>query len=82
MEINKIMKVLMINGSPRPNGNTALALSEIAKQLGKNGIGSEIVWIGNKPVRTTCPSCLRQPESYLPPAVTARKEPLRTLSGN
>ena len=50
------MKVLMINGSPRPKGNTALALSEIAKQLGKNGIDSEIVWIGNKPVRG-CIAC-------------------------
>ena len=46
----------MINGSPRPNGNTVLALSEIAKQLEKNGIGSEIVWIGNKPVRG-CIAC-------------------------
>ena len=46
----------MINGSPRPKGNTALALSEIAKQLGKNGIDSEIVWIGNKPVRG-CIAC-------------------------
>ena len=50
------MKVLMINGSPRPKGNTALALSEIAKQLEKNGIDSEIVWIGNKPVRG-CIAC-------------------------
>ena len=46
----------MINGSPRPKGNTALALSEIAKQLEKNGIDSEIVWIGNKPVRG-CIAC-------------------------
>ena len=52
----KAMKVLMINGSPRQKGNTALALSEIAKQLEKNGISSEIVWIGNKPVRG-CIAC-------------------------
>ena len=52
------MKVLMINGSPRPKGNTAHALSEIAAQLEKNGIGSEIVWIGNKPVRG-CIACGR-----------------------
>ena len=50
------MKVLMINGSPHPKGNTAIALGEIAKQLEKNGIGSEIIWIGNKPVRG-CIAC-------------------------
>ena len=52
------MKVLMINGSPHAKGNTAIALGEIAKQLEKNGIESEIVWIGNKPVRG-CIACGR-----------------------
>ncbi len=45
------MKVLLINGSPHPEGNTHLALNEIAKTLRECGIDSEIVWIGNKPVR-------------------------------
>ena len=45
------MKVLLVNGSPRQKGNTATALGEVAAQLQKNGIDSEIVWIGNKPVR-------------------------------
>lgn len=57
------MKVLMINGSPRQKGNTFVALSEIAGQLEKLGIDSEIVWIGNKPVRG-CISCGR---CYLDP---------------
>ena len=50
------MKVLLINGSPRKNGNTFTALSEIAKTLQTEGIESEIVWIGNKPVRG-CIAC-------------------------
>ena len=45
----KKMRVLLINGSPRPKGNTSLALAEVAKQLEKNGIDSETAWIGNKP---------------------------------
>ena len=45
------MKVLLINGSPHQEGNTAIALAEVAKQLAQEGIESEIVWIGNKPVR-------------------------------
>ncbi|MBQ9192776.1 MAG: NAD(P)H-dependent oxidoreductase [Bacteroidales bacterium] len=44
------MKVLIVNGSPRQKGNTACALEELAKQLEANGIDSETVWIGNKPV--------------------------------
>lgn len=58
-----VMKVLMINGSPRPKGNTSIALAEIAKQLEKHGIESEMVWIGNKPIRgcIACNSCREKP---------------------
>ena len=49
-------KVLLINGSPRPDGNTFCALQEIATQLEKHGIEAEIFQIGNKPVRM-CISC-------------------------
>lgn len=52
------MKVLLINGSPRKEGNTATALAEVAKQLAKEGIESEVVWIGNKPIRG-CAACGR-----------------------
>ena len=50
------MKVLLINGSPRKNGNTHLALSEVARTLENEGIETEIFWIGNKPVRG-CAAC-------------------------
>ncbi len=57
------MKVLLINGSPHPNGNTFIALREIAESLEKEGIKSEIVWIGNKPVRgcIACNKCKDEP---------------------
>ena len=53
------MKVLLINGSPRKSGNTFTALSEIAKQLAKHGIDSEILQLGTKPVRgcIACGTC-------------------------
>ena len=35
------MKVLLINGSPRKQGNTFLALSEAAKTLEANGINTD-----------------------------------------
>ena len=57
------MKVLMINGSPRRKGNTSIALEQIAGQLEKHGIESEIVWIGNKPLRgcIACNKCKDNP---------------------
>ena len=50
------MKVLLINGSPRKSGNTFTALNEIAGTLQTEGIDTEIVWIGNNPVRG-CIAC-------------------------
>ena len=50
------MKVLLINGSPHRDGNTNIALNEIARQLATHGIESEIHWIGMKPVRG-CIAC-------------------------
>ena len=57
-QTNRKMKVLMINGSPHQNGNTATALQEAANQLKENGIDSEIVWIGLAPVHG-CIACGR-----------------------
>lgn len=52
-------KVLLINGSPRQNGNTHLALEEVAKTLQRQGVETEIAWIGVKPVRgcIACGNC-------------------------
>ena len=41
------MKVLLINGSPRENGNTFLALIEVAKTLNAEGVETEIVSMWN-----------------------------------
>lgn len=53
---NRNMKVLLINGSARRNGNTSLALQEVAKSLEKQGIETEIVHIGAKAVRGALPA--------------------------
>ncbi len=50
------MKVLMLNGSAKANGNTYTALLEVGKQLEKEGISYEIVQIGAKPIRD-CIGC-------------------------
>lgn len=53
------MKVLLLNGSSREKGCTYTALKEVADTLENQGIESEIVFIGNKPVRdcTACGKC-------------------------
>ena len=50
------MKVLMINGSPRREGNTATALGEMAKVFADEGIDVEMVEIAAKDVRG-CIAC-------------------------
>ena len=45
------MKVLLINGSPNPDGCTFTALKEVAGALEKNGVGTEIFQIGRLPIR-------------------------------
>ena len=50
------MKILLINGSPRKEGNTFLALNEIAQTLQSEGMETEIVWIGNHAMRG-CIAC-------------------------
>lgn len=51
------MKVLLINASPRKEGNTYTALREVAKTLEQEGITTETVEIGTNPIRG-CAACL------------------------
>ena len=53
------LKVLMLNGSPKANGNTAIALREMENVFKENGVEVETVVIGNQAVRgcIACGSC-------------------------
>ena len=55
------MKVLMINGSPNEKGCTFTALSEAAGSLNKNGIETEIFWIGKGAIHgcAACMGCIK-----------------------
>lgn len=52
-------KILLINGSPNKQGCTFTALTEIANTLTKNGIESELLYLGKKPISgcIACGSC-------------------------
>jgi multimeric flavodoxin WrbA len=56
------MKVLMLNGSPRANGNTAAALKEMETVFLQEGIEVETVLVGNQAIRgcIACGGCRRQ----------------------
>lgn len=53
------MKVLMINGSPRATGNTAVALEEMKQVFAAEGIQVEYLQVGNLDIRgcTACGHC-------------------------
>lgn len=50
------MKVLLLNGSPRLNGNTAAALNEMIPIFQSDGIETELIQIGNQNIRG-CIAC-------------------------
>lgn len=53
------MKVLILNGSPRANGNTALAIREMEKVFRSSGVEVETIQVGSKDIRgcIACGSC-------------------------
>ncbi|PKN74011.1 MAG: flavodoxin family protein [Candidatus Cloacimonetes bacterium HGW-Cloacimonetes-3] len=53
------MKVLLINGSPHKEGSVFTALSEVAGELNKQGIETEVFHIGTQPIMgcTACRAC-------------------------
>ena len=55
------MKVLLVNGSPHKNGSTNRALEEVAATLNKNGVETEIFWIGNRALSgcIACKTCVK-----------------------
>lgn len=60
------MKVLLVNGSPHKNGCTYVALNEVAEALNKEGIETEIFWLGVKPIDVciACGSCRKTGECF------------------
>ena len=55
------LQVLILNGSPLPNGNTAVVLREMETVFRKNGVEVETVVIGNRAIRgcVACGGCAK-----------------------
>ena len=77
------MKVLMINGSPHANGNTALALAEMKRIFDQEGIETEILHIGNKAIRSciACGTCAKKGSCVFDDEVNAAAEKFKECDG-
>ena len=77
------MKVLMINGSPRENGNTSIALNEIKNSLSARGIEVEIICIGNKAIRgcMACGGCAKTGKCAINDGVNTVAEKFKECDG-
>ena len=60
--MDRKLKVLMLNGSPRPNGNIALALREMEQVFEESGVEYENVQLGKTDIRgcIACETCRKR----------------------
>lgn len=77
------MKVLLINGSPRPEGNTTLALREMEKVFAEEGVEVETLRIGSEAIRgcVACNSCKQSGKCVFDDAVNVAAEKLKEADG-
>lgn len=77
------MKVLLINGSPRANGNTALALREMEQVFQAEGIETHWLHIGNKDIRgcIACGQCQKLGKCVFDDAVNQAAALLEVCDG-
>lgn len=77
------MKVLLINGSPRVNGNTQIAVDEMVKVFEKEGIESEVVQIGKETIQgcVACGTCSKLGKCAFDDIVNVLAEKLKEADG-
>ena len=81
------MKIIAINGSPRPKGNTSIVLEAMQEELVKEGIEMEVLQIGGKLIHgcIACGACARKGnnrcETFTDDEVNAISEQMRAADG-
>lgn len=77
------MKVILVNGSPHKTGCTYTALDEIAVTLEKEGIETEIFWVGNKPLSGClgCGACGKTGQCFMDDPVNEFVEKAKSADG-
>ena len=77
------MKVLLFNGSPKANGNTAFALSQMAQVFAAEGVETEIIQVGSQLIRGCigCGSCYKSGQCVFDDLVNEVAAKLDTADG-
>lgn len=77
------MKVLLINGSPNKEGCTYTALHELEMTLQANGIQTELLYLGKKPIAgcIACGSCMKTGHCFREDLVKNIQERLDEFDG-
>ena len=77
------MKVLIINGSPRMEGNTSIAVKELCRTFEEEGIETQAVQIGNQDIRgcIACGSCASKGRCVFDDAVNELADSFREADG-
>lgn len=77
------MKVMLLNGSPKANGNTHLALAECERELQRCGIETELVNIGSAPVAgcRACGACEELGKCIIDDEVNVFRDKLEAADG-
>ena len=77
------MKVLLFNGSPKANGNTAFALSQMAEVFAAEGVETEIIQVGSQLIRGCigCGSCYKNGQCVFDDLVNEVAAKLDTADG-
>lgn len=77
------MNVLIINGSPRANGNTSIAIREMESVFKKEGIETEILNVGNLDIRgcIACGKCGELGKCVFDDIVNETAEKLKSADG-
>ena len=77
------MKVLLLNGSPKANGNTAIALAEMEKIFAREGIEAETLQIGSQAIRgcVACGSCYKTGKCVFDDVVNELAQKFREADG-
>ena len=76
------MKIILINGSPRKDSNTEIALKEVATSLNEENIETEIIALGNN-VRgcMACGACSKLGKCVIDDIVNVVAEKMKTADG-
>jgi len=77
------MKVLLISGSPKPNGNTALLIKECAKVIEEHGVSTEVVSFAGMKIEAciACRKCAKTGKCGLDDGLNEIIDKIRAADG-